>query len=624
MDMNSYKPSYFFYTEPDFSRPLFKVTKAVREKILIFVTELYGKRKAEALIKEIERVMAVFFAHKSDMLLEWEQQADVHQRFSEKDVILITYGDIVADPQQKPLQIMSELTRRYLKGVFNTIHILPFFPSSSDRGFAIRDFRQVDPNLGTWDDINDLKDDFKLMFDGVFNHISSKSFWFQEFLNGNPLYADYFTAFDAKRGVSQKKIKALFRPRTSDVLTPYYTYNGKKLVWTTFSPDQVDLKFQNPRVLLRIIEILLYYIRRGADLVRLDAVTYLWDELGTTGAHLNQTHTIIKLFRTILDAVAPYVVLVTETNVPHDENISYFGSGSDEAQMVYNFALPPLILHTFYAQNTAKIMQWASELKSASDTTTFLNFLDSHDGIGVLGVRGILSDDEIHAMSERVIEHGGLVSHRREKDGSNSIYEYNITSYSALNLEDSEPQDIQIKRYIAARSIPLVLVGIPGVYIHGLLGSCNDIDAVTRENDKRSINRNVLNKDELVKAISDRRTTTSQVSAHLSSLIQKRIAEKAFHPNAGQQVVFLSDSVFSVVRTSLDGKEKILAMTNVTDKPVTIKINTSISGLAAGVYRDILTGKDVDVNNVRTDIVLKPYEVIWLKKLRKSKYKKGQ
>lgn len=621
MNKTNFKSSYFYYTEPDFSRPLYRVNKTTREKILSYITELYGKRKAGSLIKEIERVMSVFYAHKTDMLLDWERRTDVQKRFSEKDVILITYGDIVIGSKQKPLQIMNELTRRYLKGVFNIIHILPFFPSSSDRGFAIRDFRQVDPNLGTWDEINELKDDFKLMFDGVFNHISSKSFWFQEFLNGNPFFADYFTAFDAKRGVSQKKIKALFRPRTSDVLTPFYTYNGKKLVWTTFSPDQIDLKFQNPRVLLRIIEILLYYVRRGADLVRLDAVTYLWDELGSTGTHLNQTHTIIKIFRTILDAVAPYVALVTETNVPHSENICYFGNGSDEAQMVYNFALPPLILHTFYTQNTEKIMHWASELKSPSDTTTFLNFLDSHDGIGVLGARGILTDSEIQNMVERVIEHGGLVSYRREKDGSDSIYEFNITSYSALNREGREPQDIQIRRYIAARSIPLVLIGVPGVYIHGLLGSCNDIEAVTRENDKRSINRNVLNKDELVRAIRDTNTTTAQVSAQLSSLIQKRIAEKAFHPNASHKVVFLSESVFSLLRTSVNGKEKILAMTNVTDKTIAVEMSKILTGLAKGTYKNIVNGNNIIIHEKNAEITMKPFEVIWLKKDRGNKKK---
>ena len=608
-----FKHSFFHYTEPDFSRPLYRPSAGVKEKIMAFLVELYGARKAQRLLPEIERVMAVYYAHKTRDMLEWEQEFTPEARFSQEDIILITYGDLIVNGSKKPLQILADLSRRYLKGVFNTIHILPFFPSSSDRGFSIRDFRQVDPALGNWEDINGLKDDFKLMFDGVFNHISSKSFWFQEFLNGNPEYMDFFTSFDAKRGVSAKKLGILFRPRTTDVLTPFHTFHGKKLVWTTFSPDQVDLNFKNPRVLLRILEILFYYVRRGADLLRLDAVTYLWDELGTTGAHLSQTHTIIRLFRTILDAVAPHVALITETNVPHAENISYFGGGDDEAQMVYNFALPPLILHTFQTGNAHKLSRWASELANPSGTATFLNFLDSHDGIGVLGARGILSDQEIQDMADCVLDCGGFVSLRKERDGSESVYELNITSFSALNREGDDSQEMQVKRYIAARSIPLVLIGVPGVYVHGLLGSKNDIEAVIQENDKRSINRDVLNEEELIAAIEDRETTTAQVSRRLTSLINKRVREKAFHPHAHQEILFLSQDLFSLVRTSLDGREKILAVTNVTDRKVTVSVDTAVFGRKIKDPVNLISGKILTVSDNTITISPGPYDVMWIK-----------
>nr|HPI91228.1 alpha-amylase family glycosyl hydrolase [Spirochaetota bacterium] len=366
-----FRPSFFHRLEPDYSRPLFRPDPDTEAEILFLLKGLYGAKKAAAVLTEVKRIMAVYYAHKTDEMILWERDFDPSNRLSEKDVILITYGDLIVEEERKPLKTLAELSRQYLRGVFNTIHILPFFPSSSDRGFAIRDFKQVDPNLGSWDDINDLKDDFKLMFDGVFNHVSSKSFWFQEFLNGNPDYNDYFTAYPAGRAIPEKKLKMLLRPRTSDVLTPFYSIRGKELVWTTFSPDQIDLKFQNPRVLIRILDILLYYVRRGADFVRLDAVTYLWDQLGTTGAHLGQTHAIIRLFRVILDAVAPHVALVSETNVPHCENISYFGSGADEAQLVYNFALPPLILHALHTGGSDRLSRWAAKLENPSPRATF-------------------------------------------------------------------------------------------------------------------------------------------------------------------------------------------------------------------------------------------------------------
>lgn len=607
------RPSNFHSLEPDFRRPLYRLREDIRSRMFSMLVQLYGETKSRRYIKELERVISVYHAHKTDEMMEWESHFKPEDRFTNEDAILITYGNLVVDKHKKPLKTLDEMSHKYLRRVFNTIHILPFFPSSSDRGFAISDYRQVDPDLGTWEDIIDLKKDFRLMFDGVINHVSSKSFWFQEFLNGNPAYQGYFTHFPERRNVPRKKLNKLMRPRTSEVLTPFYSYNGKRLVWTTFSADQIDLKFQNPMVLIKIIEILLYYVRRGADIIRLDAVTYLWDELGTTGAHLSQTHTIIKLFRLILDAVVPHVAIVTETNVPHSDNITYFGSGYDEAQLVYNFALPPLILHTFHNSTSAKLTQWARELKNPSRYATYLNFLDSHDGIGVLGAREFLTDEDIELMAERVTQRGGLISYRTDKDGKESIYELNITFYSALNCEDAcEEVDFQVNRYIAARSIPLVIIGVPGVYLHGLLGSKNDIEAVKKENDKRSINRDVLSREELEKAMEDFSTTTAQVAHRLSFLIQKRTREKAFHPQGGQSILTVSDAVFAVLRTSPDGDEHILAITSVIPKNQQVKISLA-EFIIHRKWVDILTGDEYFIANNVFTLNLEPYEVLWLK-----------
>ncbi len=604
-----------FYTlEPDFKRPRYSLSGEIKNNLREKLVFLYGENKARKWLPELERIIAVNYAHKTGTMIQWEEASSREKRFSEEDIILITYGDLVVAEGQKPIQTLKELCNRYLKGVFSTIHLLPFFPSSSDRGFAIRDFRQVDPNLGTWEDIFSLKHDFKLMFDGVINHVSSKSFWFQEFLNGNSDYKDYFTSFSTDEHIPREKLRMLFRPRTTDVLTPFYSYTGEKMVWTTFSPDQIDLNFQNPKVLIKIIEILLYYVRRGADIIRLDAVTYLWDEVGTTGVHLEQTHTIIRMFREILDVVAPHVAIITETNVPHKENISYFGSGSDEAQMVYNFALPPLILHTFQTGNSTRLTEWSATLNNPSDTATFFNFLDSHDGIGVMGARGILSEEEIEDMASITVGHGGMVSYRRETDGSDAVYELNITSYSALNRDDgSEDTDLQIKRYLAARSIPLVLIGVPGIYLHGLLGSKNDIEAVKEENDKRSINRDILNKEELVAALKDRDSTTSRVAQGLLAMISMRICQRAFDPWAEQKILKISDDVFSLVRNSTDGNEKIIVAVNATNKKLNFCIPCEKSEKGNVTWIDLLSGNQYENKEGRISVSMDAYDVIWLK-----------
>jgi sucrose phosphorylase len=609
-------PDYckFHLLEPDYKREKYQIDPDLKRRMIEKLRFLYGAEQADKCYTELERICQVYYAHKSNEMLEWEKSSDISERFTENDMILITYGDLVQNPGEVPLEILHELCKKYLKNVFNTLHILPFYPYSSDRGFAVMDFEEVDPRLGNWEDIINLKSDFRLMFDGVFNHVSSKSRWFQEYLNQNPEYVDFFTVFSTTEKISQDHLKLIVRPRTTNILTEYYTLNGSRMVWTTFSPDQIDVNFKNPSVLLKMIDILLKYIQRGADIIRLDAVTYLWEELGTTCVHLDQSHISIKLFRDVLDAVAPHVTLITETNVAHQDNIRYFGNGSDEAQMVYNFALPPLVLHAFQSGDTKYLSEWASTLEDVSPTTTFFNFLDSHDGIGVTAVRGILPEEEIEKMALRVLEHGGYISYKDNGDGSVSPYELNITWYSAINKEDAdEPADLQIKRYLASRSIALVIQGVPGIYLHGLLGSKNDAQAVIEEKQTRSINRTTLSKMELLSALEDEESNIYQISLGMVRMIHRRIKDKAFHPNAEQHILNVSPQVMSVKRVAVDGSSTVLAIVNVTDKPQHIRIGKEEGFDLSGNVHDIIRRSYIEVQKDYIELPLEPYDVFWLK-----------
>jgi sucrose phosphorylase len=363
-----------------------------------------------------------------------------------------------------------------------------------------------------------------------------------------------------------------------------------------------------------MVEILLLYVRRGADIIRLDAVTYLWEELGTTCVHLDQSHVSIKLFRDILDAVAPHVSLITETNVQHHDNIRYFGNGQDEAQMVYNFALPPLVLYTFQKGNSRKLTTWAKSLKKVSDTATYFNFLDSHDGIGVMAVKNILTVEELEMLALKIIEHGGFISYKAEGDGSEVPYELNITWYSAINSDDSdEPRELKNKRYLASRAIALVLMGVPGIYLHGLLGSKNDAEAVIKEGHIRSINRKAIRKKELLSELENTDSNIFQVASGLTRLVHYRIREKCFHPNAPQSVISLSEKVFSVLRTSVDRQEKILAIINIINKREKLNIDLKDTGLHGQDWYDILTKKTFKAEHGRLEIILEPYDILWLK-----------
>lgn len=594
--------------QPDYARPLLQVKPEQRARILELLAVLYGKARAESCYGELERLMKVHWAHKTPEMLEDDRTFSPEDRFSEKDIILITYGDLLLSPGRMPLAALADFLDRFMRGAVNTVHILPFFPYSSDRGFAVTDFEEVDPSLGSWRDIEEISSRYRVMFDGVFNHASARSQWFQRFLDGHPDYQDFFIAFSTSGAISPDHLRLILRPRTSDLLTRFATLNGARFVWTTFSPDQVDLNFKSERVLARVAEILLQYVRRGADIVRLDAITYIWHELGTRCAHLKETHALVQLFRAILDVVAPQVALVTETNVPHADNVSYFADGAREAQMVYNFALPPLVLYSLHAGDATRLTRWAQDLAFVSRTATYFNFLDSHDGIGLLGAQGLLSPEEIGLLVERTREHGGLVSYRSTGDGGESPYELNITWYSALNKEGAdESQDLQVDRYLASRAIALVLRGVPGVYLPGLFGAKNDTAAVLAGREKRSINRKTLDEPALVALLQDRDSWVHQVATRLRRLARRRIATPAFHPNSPQSVLEAGPGVFAVLRGEA---APVLALVNVTavDQPVSLPVGR-IPGFS-GPCRDLLSRRTTTVRE-SLDLVLRPYEVVW-------------
>jgi sucrose phosphorylase len=380
-------------------------------------------------------------------------------------------------------------------------------------------------------------------------------------------------------------------------------------VWTTFSDDQIDLNAANLRCCWNCCA-LLFYVRQGADLIRLDAIAYLWKTIGTSCIHLEQTHLIVQLMRDVLDLAAPSVLLVTETNVPHDENISYFGDGSNEAQMVYQFSLPPLVLHTFLTGDASALSGWAATLRRISDRTTFFNFLASHDGIGVQPARGILSDDEIGALVALAEEHGGFVSYKSDSDGSRSAYELNITYFDAITHPAITAKDpaTACQRFICSQAIMLAFMGVPGVYFHSLFGSRNFREGVQQTGRYRSINREKLDVDSLEAELASTDSIRSQVYTQYVRLLRIRTGEAVFHPLGGQTVLDLHPAVFSLERVSPDGAQRIIALHNVRGETVEVEIQ----GGAAREWRDLVSGQRYTASGVLR-LGLTPYQVCWLK-----------
>jgi glycosidase len=583
------------------------------ERIQNHLASLYGVSESNRLWIRLREHLKVFrythsqFKHHNDGL-------------DQRDAILITYGDQVREPDVAPLQSLNKFLTSRLDVLVSGIHILPFYPYSSDDGFSVIDYRQVDPALGEWKDIARLGNSYRLMFDAVINHISRESEWFRAFLRGDESYADYFIAQDPGTDLS-----SVTRPRAAPLLTPVETAHGQRNVWTTFSPDQIDLNYANPEVLLEIIDLLLFYVAHGAEIIRLDAIAYLWKEIGTSCIHLPQTHHVVKLFRAVLDAVAPEVMLITETNVPHDENISYFGDPlpseekTDEAQMVYNFTLPPLTLYTFHTGNAEILTRWASTLALPSNGTTFFNFLASHDGIGVTPVRGWLREAELQSMLERVQALGGYVSYRNNPDGTQSPYEMNINYLDALDDPEKPTTDpVTIaRRFLCAQVIMLTLRGLPGIYFHSMFGSRGWKEGVKRTGRYRSINREKLGLDELEAELSNAESLRQHVYQGFRRLLEVRKTHRAFHPYGEQEILSLHPSVFAILRISPDGDEQLLCLHNVSPENYAAPLDQSqLPFRKNDSIVDFVSNRPFSLS--RKKLHLAPYEVLWLGKYKRN------
>ena len=499
------------------------------------------------------------FTQLHSRLTEFKTQKELSKKItlSEEDIFFITYADHVQDTDIPTIQSLHIFLTQYVKGLCNYVHFLPFFPYSSDDGFSVIDYKAIKSEFGNWSDVRDVATDFKLMFDFVLNHISQHSEWFQEFLKGNPDYQDYFIAYDEPVDTS-----LVFRPRTHPLLTKFNTATGDKYVWTTFSEDQIDINMQSEAVLLATLDVLFFYINQGARAIRLDAVGFLWKELGTTCIHLPQTHEVIKLFRDVLEEAAPDVLIITETNVPHKDNISYFGNGHDEAHMVYNFTLPPLLLYTHMKQDASTLNHWISELDYPSEETTFFNFTASHDGIGVTPLKGIIEQTEINELATFVKQNGGEINYRAVAGQEPTPYELNITYLSAF----SENPDA----FLASQAVALALKGVPAIYFNSLIGASNWREGVETLGYNRAINRQKFVLDELRKTLDDSTTKQAQIYARYKKLIALRKQEPLFAPHTQQEVIDFGPSICAIKRT--DGERSIVCIVNMTDKAVTLDL----------------------------------------------------
>lgn len=519
------------------------------------------------------------------------------QGWDESDVVLITYADQFHQCNENNLTTLRGFYQRWLGEVFSHIHLLPFYPWSSDDGFSVVDYHQVAPSLGSWQDISQLNQITKLMFDFVCNHISAQSEWFQGYLSGNKKYQDFFISVDPKTDLS-----AVTRPRALPLLTPFTLAEGsQQYIWTTFSADQIDLNFANPQVLLAMVDVLIHYLQQGADYVRLDAVGYMWKTIGTSCIHLEKTHLLVKLFRALVDEIAPGTLLITETNVPHNDNVAYLGNGHDEAQMVYQFPLPPLVLHAIHSGSAQVLSRWANTLsESDNPDTTWFNFLASHDGIGLNPLRGILPEEEILQLVDHLEQEGALVSWKYNPDGTRSPYEINVTYMDALSQRNSSDEQ-RLARFILAHAILLTFPGVPAIYVQSILGSRNNYSGVESLGYNRAINRQKYALEEIETQLGDEHHLRHKTFNQLIHLIGVRKREVSFHPASSFAVNCASDSILVIHRSSQCGNN-LLALFNLKD-------NECEFFLPNNNFHELITNQKIIGNQTYH---MQPYQVLWL------------
>ncbi len=538
-----------------------------------------------------------------------KKQSDRRGTFRQEDIFLITYGDTLQSSTQTPLKTLHRFADHHLKDVFSTIHFLPFFPYSSDDGFSVIDFFSINPDVGTWSDIRDFHTDFQLMFDYVLNHISAQSPWFKNYLADRKGYEKLAIEIDPSTDLS-----LVTRPRSSPLLTEFEKQSGDRVhLWTTFSADQIDLNYASIDVLEKMIDVLLFYVDHGATVLRLDAIAYLWKTIGTSCIHLSQTHDMVRLLRQVLDQVAPEVMLITETNVPHEENISYFGDGDNEAQMVYNFTLPPLLLHTFIKADATLLTQWTDGLVTPSENTTFFNFTASHDGIGVRPLEGIVPGHEIDRLVQTVKQNGGSVSFKQNPDGTKSPYELNITYVDAVLNPGVKNDPHHVNRFLASQAIAYALPGVPATYIHSLIGSRNWYEGVKKTGHARSINREKLDADQLEAELENPDSFRSAIFYPYLEMIKARRKQPAFHPHSSFKVMSIDPRIFAIIRYCRE--QTIYALTNISPQRVPVSFSP---GDIPEKMMDLITGQIITTDSFE----MLPYQALWLEDTAASKNNK--
>ena len=531
-------------------------------------------------------------------------ELEIESIWDSSSVVLITYPDSIYRKDESTLKTLTEFVKNRLGGLSSVIHVLPFLPSTSDGGFAVSNHEKIDDTFGNWNDLKDLSSKHKIMADLVLNHVSSSHPWVHQFIKSEDPGPSYIVS-PSETNVWENVI----RPRNTSLFTNINTKQGFKSVWTTFGPDQIDVDWRNPHIFLEFLKLLVRYITNGADWIRLDAIAFIWKEPHTTCLHLDPVHSIVKLLNKCLKIIKPSAVLITETNVPEKENLSYLIEGN-EANLAYNFTLPPLLLEAIYTGKTDLLKSWLSTWKELPRHTSLLNFTSSHDGIGLRALEGIMDDQRIHNLLVESEKRGGLVSHRRLSNGDDQPYELNISWWSAMSNEGSDNTVFQFERFLLSQLFTLSIKGVPAFYLPSVLASPNDIDSFRKTGQRRDLNREKFEANQLLDVLKNFDSPASKNISYLTHIVKVRSRLKAFHPEASMKCISTNIDNCIILQRGLD-EDSVYVICNMSSNFLSISPLNQINSLELTPEKRLLDNITGSYFNADT-FKLNPYQVVWL------------
>ncbi len=451
-------------------------------------------------------------------------------------VMLITYPDSLG----KNIEELRDVLNNDLKGAVGGIHLLPFFPSTGDRGFAPTDYTKVDPKFGDWSDVEKLGQEYYLMFDFMINHISRHSKYYEDFQQkkDKSKYADLFLSWDKfwpKGRPTKADVDLIYKRKDK---APYqeitFADGSKEKLWNTFGPEQIDLDVRKKVTQEFIKQTLNQLIEHGADIIRLDAFAYAVKKLDTNDFFVEPE--IWDLLAQVRDDIAAKGAMI----LPEiHEHYSMPFKIAKHGYFIYDFALPMVTLYSLYSGKSERLAHWLKMCPMKQFTT-----LDTHDGIGVVDARDILTPEEVKYTSQELYKVGANVKKKYSSAEYHNldIYQINTTFYSALGDDD--------KKYFMARLLQVFAPGIPQIYYVGMLAGKNDIKLLEETKEGRNINRHYYTREEVAEEVK------RPVVASLLKLFTFRNTEATFDLEGNIEVETPSENEIRIVRMNKDQTHK--------------------------------------------------------------------